>query len=97
MVSNIDNSKSLFDEQNLLYFYGRQLEYKYLIPEQKPGSSRDRENKMYLNAKTLIGIFNKGLKPKDRVIFPDRKKLKKIKPIITAGNPSEITDFIIKY
>jgi hypothetical protein len=97
IVRNIDNSKSSFDEQNLHYFYGRQLEYKYFIPEQKHWSSTDRENKMYLNAKRLIDLFNIGVKPGEQVVFPSKKKLKSIKPIMTAHNSSEITDFVIKY
>jgi hypothetical protein len=97
IVRNIDKSKGLFDEQNLHYFYGRQLEYKYFIPEQKHWNSRDSENKRYLNAKKLIGVFNKGLSPKDQITFPDRQKLKKIKPIMTAWNASEITDrYVLK-
>jgi len=93
IVHTIDKSKNLFDEQNLNYFYGRQLEYKYYIPEQKHRNTKDSNYKMYLNAKKLIDTFNRELKPKDQIMFPDRKKLKTIKPIMTATMASEITQW----
>jgi hypothetical protein len=93
IVRSINQSKRLFDEQNLMYFYGRQLEYKNYIPEQKHRNAKDSNYKMYLNAKKLIDIFNKELKPKDQIMFPDRGKLKNIQPIITATMESEITQW----
>ena len=93
IVQNIDKSKGLFNEQNLFYFYGRQLEYKHYIPEQKHRNANDSNYKMCLNAKKIVEIFNRGLAPKYQIEFPDYKKLQKTKPIMTATMTSEITQW----
>jgi len=96
IVRNVEEAKKSFDEQYLEYFYGRQIEFKYFVPGRKQWSDSDRENKMCINAKKLIALFNKGLKRDERIVFPNRKELEHIKPVMTASMASEITEWFPK-
>jgi hypothetical protein len=97
IVDMVERSKGSFSEHSNHRLYGRELDYKNYSPERYKKKIGNYESHLYTNAQNLITFFNKGLMPTEQLVFPKEEKFAKIKPLITAMNPSEITDFMIKY
>jgi hypothetical protein len=97
IVDMLDRSKASFSEHSKHRLYGRELNYKNYSPERYKKKIGKYESHLYIIAQNLIAFFNKGLMPTEQLVFPTKEEFAKIRPLVTATNSSEITDFIIKY